>query len=424
MRCFFKNLLLLVLVLAVLEGASYVVYRVVFGKPYGQAEIAERLRQASQSPQENLNQLLAGNLIIPHPYLGFVYDSREKIAHNGIRISDYGFVDDKPPLRKRSPDTVIVGIFGGSVAWWLQSLGEAEIKKGIEKSPRFAGKKIEFVRLALGAYKQPQQLLALSYILALGGEFDIIINVDGFNEVALVNFGERNFVFFPEYWPGMIQGISGRKEIALVGKIETAKEFRSGTAAWFATSAFRESISAATVWALYDRYLGANVHRLREQLEVVSKSEAKDSPAADGPNRRFRNPQEFFRTIAATWRESSLQMERLARENGIVYFHFLQPNQYFPDSKTFQKEEAAVALNPDSAPGKNVALAYPVLREEGRILAAKGVKFFDATQIFKDVSEATYNDNCCHLSEKGNELFGKFVGESIGSAETSSPPTN
>ena len=39
--------------------------------------------------------------------------------------------------------------------------------------------------MAHGGWKQPQQLLALSWILALGGELDVLINVDGFNEVAL-----------------------------------------------------------------------------------------------------------------------------------------------------------------------------------------------------------------------------------------------
>src|SRR4030095_13628597 len=34
-------------------------------------------------------------------------------------------------------------------------------------------------------YKQPQQLLVLSYFLSIGQTFDLVLNIDGFNEVAL-----------------------------------------------------------------------------------------------------------------------------------------------------------------------------------------------------------------------------------------------
>ncbi|MGV2341075.1 MAG UNVERIFIED_CONTAM: hypothetical protein LVR18_46165 [Planctomycetaceae bacterium] len=41
------------------------------------------------------------------------------------------------------------------------------------------------MRLALPGYKQPQQLMALNYVLSLGGEFDAVLNIDGFNDGAL-----------------------------------------------------------------------------------------------------------------------------------------------------------------------------------------------------------------------------------------------
>ena len=34
-------------------------------------------------------------------------------------------------------------------------------------------------------YKQPQQLLILSYFLSIGQSFDVVVNIDGFNEVAM-----------------------------------------------------------------------------------------------------------------------------------------------------------------------------------------------------------------------------------------------
>jgi len=41
------------------------------------------------------------------------------------------------------------------------------------------------VILGFPGYKQPQQLLALAYFLSLGAEYDLIINLDGYNDIVL-----------------------------------------------------------------------------------------------------------------------------------------------------------------------------------------------------------------------------------------------
>ena len=38
---------------------------------------------------------------------------------------------------------------------------------------------------ALPGSKQPQQFLAYSFLMSLGAEFDLIVNIDGFNEMTL-----------------------------------------------------------------------------------------------------------------------------------------------------------------------------------------------------------------------------------------------
>ena len=53
---------------------------------------------------------------------------------------------------------------------------------------------------SLGGYKQPQQLLTLAYYISLGAEFDTVINIDGFNEVALPpihNIPKNIYPFYP-----------------------------------------------------------------------------------------------------------------------------------------------------------------------------------------------------------------------------------
>ena len=56
-----------------------------------------------------------------------------------------------------------------------------ESRAALERLPAFEGKRVEIVCTALGGYKQPQQLFSLMYFLALGGHFDVWVNLDGFN---------------------------------------------------------------------------------------------------------------------------------------------------------------------------------------------------------------------------------------------------
>ena len=59
------------------------------------------------------------------------------------------------------------------------------LEQELSQLPRFSGKSFRFVRLAIDGNKQPQQLMTLNYLLTLGAEFDIVINLDGVNEASL-----------------------------------------------------------------------------------------------------------------------------------------------------------------------------------------------------------------------------------------------
>ena len=92
---------------------------------------------------------------------------------------------------------------GGSVACLFALNGTRRLEVELAKDTRFAHKELVFVNLALGGYKQPQQLMTLAYLLSLGAEFDLILNIDGFNEVALDEFengAEKLFPAFPRGW--------------------------------------------------------------------------------------------------------------------------------------------------------------------------------------------------------------------------------
>ena len=108
-----------------------------------------------------------------------------------------------------------------------------------------------------------------------------------------------------------------------------------------------------------------------------------------------------------------MQLDRLCRGNGIRYFHFLQPNQYVPDSKPFGPIERARAYKEDAIYKTGVEQGYRLLIEEGRHLASAGVRFVDLTREFAGIEAPIYIDDCCHLDLNGHEIIASTVARTM-----------
>ena len=132
-----------------------------------------------------------GLLMQIHPYVGYVETPPKALGgdSNGrlhaYDVTPYGYADTASPIQTRAPDRLIIAVTGGSVAWSFHMHGTARLKALLQNAPALADKEIVFVNLAVSGYKQPQQLMTLNYMLILGAQFDIVINIDGFNEAAL-----------------------------------------------------------------------------------------------------------------------------------------------------------------------------------------------------------------------------------------------
>ena len=110
---------------------------------------------------------------------------------------------------------------------------------------------------------------------------------------------------------------------------------------------------------------------------------------------------------------SSLQIHQLCAASGIQYFHFLQPNQYVPGSKTLSDEERLLVYGAEHPGRKHVEAGYPLLVHEGQALIDRGVCFSDLTLVFADHPEPTYADRCCHLNPHGNEVLARKMADVI-----------
>lgn len=366
----------------------------------------------ARAPQQRTTDWWGDIHEVVHPYLGFVRDPTRMSGH-----SEFGFPGAVPPLGKRRDGRLIIGIFGGSFAEELATYGASALLEALDRSPAYRGKQKTIYTIAMGGYKQPQQLMALSYLLSLGAEFDIVINVDGFNDVALApveNLPKQVFYAFPRAWPMRVQTISDPDVMKLLGTIALLEDERRSKATWFSSPPLRYSVMANVVWKTLDTTIAGRLNAARlavQQTEADARTQG--GYLASGPANRFADEAGMYGALAELWRESSEQMHNLCQANGIAYYHFLQPNQYLPGSKALTKTELEKAFVADHPYRAGVEKGYPLLVRMGERLRSRGVQFGDLTMIFSQVKDTVYRDTCCHvLHERYNDI-GSRIGELI-----------
>jgi hypothetical protein len=171
------------------------------------------------------------------------------------------------------------------------------------------------------------------------------------------------------------------------------------------------SATANLVWKYLDRVLGASLSKSRLELQAYQPNTA--AYVARGPVRRYASDADLYADLAAIWERSSLQLHRLCGANHIRYFHFLQPNQYVDGSKPMSAAELKRAFNPNHPYRKGAEHGYPYLIAAGADLTRQGVRYYDLTNIFSDVTKPIYVDTCCHLNQQGNDMLAKRIGEVI-----------
>ena len=417
----------------IFEAISFLTASIVDGRLFSYRDYAERrariLGEDARAEVAHLGpdparELGAGDITsgreVLHPFLGFVFNpelnERENRRERGeLLISRHGFFlppDDGAELNEDMRDNEVrVGVFGGSVAMLFAFNGQERLIAGLREAPSLAGREIVVRSLALGGYKQPQQLLTLTYLLSLGERFDAIINVDGFNELALSyfdNYRHRVFPHYPRAWKQRVDLVPDREFQVKVAQVAILRSRRASLAR--RASPFGFSVTANLFWALIDRKLAGDLQEAQLALADLPASER--TYQWQGPYEE-KDSDAVYEDLVRQWRDSSLQMHRLAEANGIRYLHVLQPNQYVPGSKPMSAEEERIAIDPNSVYRPSIERGYPLLAAAGEELKRQGVRFLDASMLFADVEDVLYTDGCCHFNRRGNEILAEAVAREL-----------
>lgn len=405
-----------------LELSAYVAHLVLYKAPFSYARIHDEQRAIA-----GVKDTYAGALAPPplpftarkeavHPYLGYVWDSpgrRPIFDPDGFHT--LGFAPQETRLRReRDPRHPQIAILGGSLAEnFAGGEGGKALAAALGRSGRFSGTDVEIANLALAGYKQPQQLMALAYVIARGALFDAVVEIDGFNEIVLPqaeNVPKGVAPDFPRSWYFRAGALDHDVRIA-IGELSYLRERRRWWAQTFLDPPLSWSILGNLVWRRYDGRIQVELTAVERRLMA-----ARNRPISfvkSGPFHPPGSDAALMDEMVRLWAQCSREMHALCVAQGTPYHHFLQPNQYVPGSKPMGPSEIDLAVRRGSLWERQVLAGYPLLQRSGAELARDGIAFHDATAVFASTPEPVYSDDCCHIDEHGSTLLAKAITAAI-----------
>lgn len=337
-----------------------------------------------------------------HPYLGF--DLSQTPAQ----------IDEELALLRGGRETFDILLVGGSVAADFGYWGRSAFFEALAADPKLAGKELRLFNYARPAHKQPQQLVAVEYLFALGFVPNAVVSVDGFNEVAVAagNAGRGVHPSHPanEQWVPLFATASGdTRAFELAAEVFARREELLGALDAAADSALLASALASRplVGAVNRRQVeyAAAVDRYTRHLAQSSANPAWRGPrfAADEPS--------VLDLCVRVWRESARSLAAVCASRGIACAIVLQPTLHDEGAKPLTAREVEQG-GAQEAWLRAARLGYPLLRAAGDELRAQGVPFFDASGAFRAHGEELYFD-VCHFGEAGHRIFAREVARAL-----------
>ena len=356
-----------------------------------------------------------------HPFFGFVQKPGPDFRP-GFKVNNYGFISPYDyPLKKTKKNQFIIGVFGGSVAsnYGIFEVQNKILPRYLKQLPDLQDKEFIILSFATGGYKQPQQLLILNYFLALGQELDMVVNIDGFNEVALSNLNNKNKI---DLAMPSIQHILPLTNLA--NNSLSLKAMKASVRIQETKTKINEGLeslqrcSFAACDALTSVYVQNLVNNYRQ--DVIAFEKERTQPQKDGDSVIYINTNKSvlgdsvaFEEMALNWAKSSIFMHKVLSASNVPYFHVLQPNQYYQTKRVFGDAEKRIAFNNDTPYDQSVEIGYPALLSKFPNLQKNQINILNGVKVFDKTKDIVYVDSCCHYNQAGEVVFSNYVGRSI-----------
>jgi len=353
-----------------------------------------------------------------HPYTGFDVDTGLLVTERIVAFFEEDHAD-RP---------YVVFVMGGSVASLFGGVvqgGAPRLKEHLLADPASGGRAIKIVRLAVPGFKQPQQFMQLAYLLSRGCDPDMVLNLDGLNELRI---GVRNATRgLQPTWPSRghwTQAISGmpHDDVALdlllevrASRREAQETAGAALSRHYSYSAIVGKLTLSRLTRTRSRWVTAQKALVDRQVQLGQR----------GQDHAFGVPAEKQGSLQAAvncWFESSLAMHQLCSARGIRYVHALQPTLHDKGSKTITEEERRKGVGKEGFQA-SVLEGYPLLRDGMAELRALGVEALDLSFAFKDVEQTVYFDNC-HFGLLGCRTLADRLAEAMELAPLEAQPAS
>lgn len=429
-----QSLIVIVVTLLLLEGVGLFVYNQQHGGIYYFRNVAAESEDSKDAAGSGVPE--TRNIL--HPYMGFMFrpglpmsrvadrkrirslldGEQSEVSWASLATNNHGFFSEFDyPYARESERELIIGIFGGSVAQWFALQGAEQLETRLQAHALFRDRDITVVNFAQGGFKQPQQLQTLSYFLALGQAFDIVVNVDGFNEIALSHFNHNNSVATSmpsaQHLIPLLGLLGGSKvEMKMIDRLHglsvSERKLRR-LERW--ESATKSAGLHLVLSVLHDRARKEHARDVRaidalgSSLERTNMVHLADHLKTDSIAESIREAMDFWLGAAET-------MQALCDAGDILYAEVIQPNQYY-SNKAFSEQERELAINADSPYREAIESGYRELPDLVRRMREQGINVTSAVDLFDDAEGQTYSDSCCHYNQAGNDMLADRVAESI-----------
>lgn len=366
------------------------------------AERSPGLDEPSASALENQASQALGRIVhegrFLHPYVGW----------GTRRVLSLAAAESK---RENTAKTFDVWIVGGSVAAMFgdRKMGAlAVLEEELKSLDRSQRRDLRFVNFAAGSYKQPQQIELLAYLLTWLEPPDLVINLDGFNEVAL---GMQNSLagthpLYPSAsaWnPIAGQSAGELKSLEAAGELFAARARLQRFGRIVERYGLRRSAVTGFLSFRHMAKLESGFRAAQSAYETVL--DHGNDESLRGPVQSDSN--QVPSLCVRAWERSSLALAGLLGSFDAAYLHVLQPTLHDPGAKVITEIERR--RGKISRPWREgVEGGYPLLREAGMRLHEKGIAFFDGSRVFEGIDEPLYLDNC-HFGARGNRLLAEAM---------------
>lgn len=318
--------------------------------------------------------------ISTHAYFGYTNHCTQQTSKGFLK--EHSLAQNKA-LKKRGVLRVL--ITGGSVASHLTRRTSIEnaltirLRSSTELSKLYPGGVAVF-NAAQGGYKQPQQLIIIGTLLSAGYQFEGVINVAGFNEIALPlaeNYPQQISTILPRS-----QRLLESKELSLNGAFQNALPILN-----------LHPATRAAAHALIK-------HNATKGAETSLKPYQFDLPTSE---------KEAIDQAISIWIKSSQLAHYISSSSGAKYLEYIQPNQYLANSKPLSHKERDSAFSPAGRQPyrRPIEMFYGSIKISDFKLPPQSIS--DGRMIFYQNRKTLYIDDCCHLNKTGMELLSRDI---------------